>query len=654
MRLISFKLENYRQYADLELRFSRDSNLVVLVGKNGAGKTNLLNALTWCIYGEEIKRKDHNSESLGLANLKALRSSSIVEVAAELTIEFDDGSQAFLKRTQSFRQTQNGSASFSPSSLKLLVKKPGAGGFAEQDSDLFLRQRMPKELESFFLFDGEKLDEYFRVSSNESVKNAVLRIAKIDILQRMIKKLDTTRKGFLGQASSDGGEDIKATNELLSALEDKLKLESEKLDEVQRSIDRSEEAYSGIEDQIRQLSAEQDKFAHLKLLQEKINTGEKDYEEGLAELCVEGAKFLTALLNGHQLVDFIGEVERRRDRRELPSVYSIETIQHVIAEGKCICGQEVRENPNAINHLMALSEEHESISRIGQVLVSAEDSVKRSIASADGFKAALPGAIEQIGRIQKSIDDDINEKIGLESELKNSPQKSTPEFLLQLRQVKEQTDEQRNNRLILANSVEDIKKEIARREAHLTQLVRKDSKNELLAKQILLTEQCLEAAEKMYNECVSSTIASVNEAFGRTYKRLIWKEMSAQASIDDAFNVSVKKDGVDHFGSLSVGENECLAFAFSIALGTVSNYELPMVVDTPLGKLSAAPQLHVCESFCEITKSGAETPGQQVILLVTDTEFNPEVAKKLSMNSPQLLTIEFDHNSDCSKVVERT
>lgn len=67
MRILSIVVSNYRQYKALKLDFNKPSkngyDLNVLVGKNGFGKTNLANALCWCLWNKEpdLALKDKNS-----------------------------------------------------------------------------------------------------------------------------------------------------------------------------------------------------------------------------------------------------------------------------------------------------------------------------------------------------------------------------------------------------------------------------------------------------------------------------------------------------------------------------------------------------------------------------------------------------------------
>ena len=57
-QISSLKIENFRQYRDVDIKFSHDPKkaFTVLRGGNGAGKTNIMNAITWCLYGTETAR----------------------------------------------------------------------------------------------------------------------------------------------------------------------------------------------------------------------------------------------------------------------------------------------------------------------------------------------------------------------------------------------------------------------------------------------------------------------------------------------------------------------------------------------------------------------------------------------------------------------
>ena len=55
MRISSVEIINFRQYKELKLDFPKNGthDLHVICADNGVGKTNILNAISWCLYGDE-------------------------------------------------------------------------------------------------------------------------------------------------------------------------------------------------------------------------------------------------------------------------------------------------------------------------------------------------------------------------------------------------------------------------------------------------------------------------------------------------------------------------------------------------------------------------------------------------------------------------
>ena len=56
MIIQSLKLNNYRRFRELELEFPEQ--LIGLIGRNGSGKTTVIEAIGWALYGNRIARTD--------------------------------------------------------------------------------------------------------------------------------------------------------------------------------------------------------------------------------------------------------------------------------------------------------------------------------------------------------------------------------------------------------------------------------------------------------------------------------------------------------------------------------------------------------------------------------------------------------------------
>ncbi|NWJ46938.1 MAG: AAA family ATPase [Chloroflexi bacterium] len=106
MKIHHIRLRNYRQYLDAQIKFSTDPdrNLTLIQGFNGAGKSNLLNSITWCLYGEERHlQQDGKKNQLPILNEKvyhSLNPGDLTKVEVELAL--GDDSQIEYRITRKF------------------------------------------------------------------------------------------------------------------------------------------------------------------------------------------------------------------------------------------------------------------------------------------------------------------------------------------------------------------------------------------------------------------------------------------------------------------------------------------------------------------------------------------------------------------------
>jgi len=84
MKLHRLRLVNFRQHADTEIAFG--DGITGIIGPNGSGKTSLLEAIAWAIYGNPAARGDKDS----IRNLRAKARSPV-----RVELEFGLGSHAY-------------------------------------------------------------------------------------------------------------------------------------------------------------------------------------------------------------------------------------------------------------------------------------------------------------------------------------------------------------------------------------------------------------------------------------------------------------------------------------------------------------------------------------------------------------------------------
>ena len=142
-------------------------------------------------------------------------------------------------------------------------------------------------------------------------------------------------------------------------------------------------------------------------------------------------------------------------------------------------------------------------------------------------------------------------------------------------------------------------------------------------------------------------VKQISENFGQSYKKLARKEhlnIKAQICPKD-FSVSL----IDENGSvidkkgLSAGEKQIFAIAMIDALASVAGKTLPLVIDTPLGRLDSEHRDKLVEHYFPHAS-------EQVVILSTDTEIGEEYLEKLSPYVSHKYDIHFDTNSNTSEV----
>src|SRR4029078_2820146 len=78
MRLNSLRLTNFRQHGDTFITF--DTGLTGIIGANGSGKSTILEAIAWALYGQEAARGKKET-------LRSLRAGPNARVKVELDFE---------------------------------------------------------------------------------------------------------------------------------------------------------------------------------------------------------------------------------------------------------------------------------------------------------------------------------------------------------------------------------------------------------------------------------------------------------------------------------------------------------------------------------------------------------------------------------------
>lgn len=224
MKINKIVLYNFNSYEGLnEFDFtSSDSekNIILIGGKNGAGKTSLFTAIKIALYGP-LAFGYIGANSTYIAKIKDCINSktfqkdvvkSYVQISVSLMVE---------REIKEYKITREWDYTKQKLEEKYYVISEGHR-LDEQELSYFqnyLQGMIPPDLFEFFLFDGEEVGSIFSTSTyNSYVKNAVYTLCGLDIFE-IIRKYTT---GYAGKANSVDEEKIHVQYEELRSNAEKI------------------------------------------------------------------------------------------------------------------------------------------------------------------------------------------------------------------------------------------------------------------------------------------------------------------------------------------------------------------------------------------------------------------------------------------------
>ena len=192
MKIEKIVLYNIGPYVDknqFDIRTDeKNKNIVLIGGKNGAGKTTFFKAIKTCLYGCRVwgfdaPGKEYFSIIGNLVNMKMQYDSS-VKAYIEIVLLFDDGKERNLYTLhREWIKNKKAIEEF------FLIKKNGQvlGEDDQADFSNYLLSIIPPDMFNFYFFDGESIDLFFLGNNGgKNFKNAFLKLYGLDTLSLMV------------------------------------------------------------------------------------------------------------------------------------------------------------------------------------------------------------------------------------------------------------------------------------------------------------------------------------------------------------------------------------------------------------------------------------------------------------------------------------
>ena len=155
------ELTNWIPYRDASIKFaSGKKNVTLIRGNNKGGKTAIMRAIKWSLYGNTGDVSAYKYP-LDLLNTDA-RNEGDFNCSVRLILE-KNKEEVVVERALVLKSSSNQSPSNSSFEVNFTVLKNGKS--ISEDNDSFIKEMLSEEISDFFLFDGELLKNYQKLSN---------------------------------------------------------------------------------------------------------------------------------------------------------------------------------------------------------------------------------------------------------------------------------------------------------------------------------------------------------------------------------------------------------------------------------------------------------------------------------------------------------
>ncbi len=413
MRFNNIELTNYRcfDYAKLSFNEQDDKTINIIEGENGSGKTELLFAFQWALYGfdfSKLQGKYKNTFSLN-SNLyyELSPNKTVTKPKAIVIIELEADNIIYtINCTETFMFNKSKNRITSQTYRKISYKN-NKNEFIEihkideqvSDYDKIITKLIPQKILNGLLFDGEKMMELTSFSTtNKAIEGIIEEItssSNIDSMSYVYKTIRRKTASALSKLTKNTG-----NIDIAKKIAEQSKL-SDEIDELENILeaDKSElhktlESLELIEKKLDEYKDNKNYIIDRKHKEELIKTENiqlKKYQKSL----ISTISLSGYLLLSQPLFDSVSDLLESSD---IPKGLNSEAVQSIIDSKVCLCGEPLDEAK--IEKLKSLKAQLPPI--------NINSTIKESLSSLQTEKNKVFDKIRQSRNDLKEIQENLN------------------------------------------------------------------------------------------------------------------------------------------------------------------------------------------------------------------------------------------------------
>mgnify|MGYP004575069431 CR=1 FL=1 len=629
MRMECVEIKNFRQYKNIVFDFEKNGkyDLHIILGNNGIGKTNLLNAISWCLYGKESHlgneksaRKRVNSTVLEEA-IEAEIPKCCVNVAVTIGV---DNKHIKFERSQEFKANKE-AFEFKPSFIVTVIAPTGNEVITDSERiNNLVKQYLPEDIKEYFFFDGEQLDKYFISNQGEKIYQAIFNISQVNLLDSMNDRLGKVIHDF----QTDAGKKnvgIRDLNEKKATKETSVNNLKAQIAECKKQISLADSEITICNEYLAGKDGVPDKEKEYQEIAAQIEAKELEFANHITvfNYFIREYKVLFAMYP--RLKKTLDLVNEKEEHGQLPPNIDRQFLERMLKYHKClICDRimDVKEEESVRKLLKQL----ELSTTISHLLVKMKSPLEDAIEHCQKYPEERNILIEK----EKSLTLELNQLRDrfnkIDVFLKNYSDKDKIREMHERRSkfqnLKKKNDE---DRIVLEVQLDKTQKELDVIENELAKAIQNQADLAELEEKIDFARKSLSIVREIEQEMMSEVKNKMTVETMDIFGKLDWKTKTFDhIELDDAYNLELFDNyGYPMVGACSAAERALLALSFTLALQKVSGYDSMLFIDTPVGRVD----LENRANFAEVLKQLSEN--KQVIMTFTPSEYSQEICNVL-------------------------
>lgn len=636
-------------YVDLEprVKYNRKRPIILFGGLNGAGKTTTLTAVRLALYGKQSLGRAvpvQQYHQFLVDSIHKPKDKLLSPNTAGVKLDFNFGRQGQVIDYSVERiWTVRGKTVIE--NVEIYQNGELLNNLTEQQKQAFLNELIPIGVADLFFFDGEKIAELAEDSNNAALADAINRLLGLDIIDRLNADLGVylrdQKRDKLPSTIRKEMEKLEASYQTLyaqhqSQLSDiqALKVESTELEATKERLVQNINELGGAWATSKQ-EAEKKEQA-LRARRDHLQTQIRNLISDAAPLALAKSQLDALLnqLNSEQLTKRQLGVQREL-RKQLNKIQK-SLLQSLGREHQAVIEQSIVENLSSYRVVETPIIHDISDSELNQLNHLISKVVPEQRAQIETLSEQLDGVEEELA------------SVGLN--LSRAPdERRISSYVTELSQI-ENTLGQRQVEIKL--KIDDAKRSLREAMDCLRQL--RDKEKEFssvsnLDHAVTLADRTRSLLESFAEKTRKNRLQTLELEFVKSFSKLARKDdLMISAKIDpETFDVSLMdaKGNVIDKKQLSAGEKQIYAIAMLEALGRTSGRNLPIIIDTPLGRLDS----HHREN---LVKNYFPTASHQVLILSTDTEVDESFYTELSPEISHAFEVAYDPETGSSGYYE--